>query len=113
MTVIGIVIIAVVLKTLSSPYWKYVEAGAKAAGEELGVDVTIVGSSAESQIMEQVNMIEDSLNQSPYDMGYQGVENALKTIKGEKVDKRIDSGIDVITKDNAKEKLDFLNSISN
>ncbi|WP_078408964.1 sugar ABC transporter substrate-binding protein [Priestia abyssalis] len=57
--------VAVVLKTLSSPYWKYVEAGAKKAGEDLGVDVTIVGPSAESQIMEQVNMIEDSLNQAP------------------------------------------------
>lgn len=55
--------IAVVLKTLSSPYWKYVEAGAKAAGEDLGVEVTIVGPASESQIMEQVNMIEDSLNQ--------------------------------------------------
>jgi ribose transport system substrate-binding protein len=282
--------VAVVLKTLSSPYWKYVEAGAKAAGEELGIDVTIVGPSAESQIMEQVNMIEDSLNQSPgalvvspsqpdtvvpvleqaqqsdipvllidtdadfegktsfigtdnytagqeggkllasmlqkgdkvaliagalgntamdarvkgakeelekagmqvvaeqpadsdktkamsvmenilqkdpdikgvfsanddmaigalraleaknlsvpvigtdgtveavesilagklagtiaqspYDMGYQGVENALKTMKGEQIDKRIDSGIDIITKENAEEKLEFLNSIA-
>lgn len=55
--------VAVVLKTLSSPYWKYVEAGAKAAGKDLGVDVTVVGPAAESQIMEQVNMIEDSLNQ--------------------------------------------------
>lgn len=55
--------VAVVLKTLSSPYWKYVEAGAKAAGKDLGVDVTIVGPASESQIMEQVNMIEDSLNQ--------------------------------------------------
>ncbi|MED5099792.1 sugar ABC transporter substrate-binding protein [Niallia circulans] len=55
--------VAVVLKTLSSLYWKYVEAGAKAAGKDLGVDVTIVGPASESQIMEQVNMIEDSLNQ--------------------------------------------------
>ena len=282
--------VAVVLKTLSSPYWKYVEAGAKAAGKDLGTDVTIVGPASESQIMEQVNMIEDSLNQgigalvvspsqpdtvvpvleqakqsdvpvllidtdadfsdkasfigtdnltagkeggkllasmlkkgdkvaliagalgntamdqrikgakealeeagmviaaeqpadsdktkantvmenilqkngdikgvfsanddmaigalrateskglnipiigtdgtseaiqsiidgklagtiaqNPYEMGYQGVENAVKTIKGEKIDARIDSGIDVITKENAQEKLDFLESIT-
>ncbi|UZW66227.1 hypothetical protein OC195_20410 [Priestia flexa] len=45
-------------------------------------------------------------------MGYQGVENALKTIKGEKIEKRIDSGIDIITKENAQEKLEFLQSIS-
>jgi len=57
--------IIVVLKTLSSPYWKYVEAGAKAAAEDLGVDVTILGPSSEAQVMEQVNMIEDSINQNP------------------------------------------------
>lgn len=281
--------VTVVLKTLSSPYWKYVEAGATEAGKDLGVDVNIVGPASESQVIEQVNMIEDSINQmpgaivvspsqpstvvpvlkqatqgdlpvllidtdadfdektafigtdnytagqeggkllasmlekgdsvaliagalgnsamdarikgakeelekagmkivaeqpadsdktkamsvmenimqknkdvkgvfsanddmalgalralegkgdipvigtdgtveavesiiagkmagtiaqSPYDMGYQGVENALKTIKGEKIEKRIDSGIDIITKENAQEKLEFLQSIS-
>lgn len=57
--------VAVVLKTLSSPYWKYVEAGAKAAGKELGVKVTIVGPPSESQVMEQVNLLEDQISQSP------------------------------------------------
>ncbi|MEW9501480.1 sugar ABC transporter substrate-binding protein [Jeotgalibacillus marinus] len=57
--------VAVVLKTLSSPYWKYVEAGAEAAGKDLGVDVTVVGPSAESQVIEQVNMLEDQVSQSP------------------------------------------------
>lgn len=57
--------VSVVLKTLSSPYWKYVEAGALAAGEELGIDVTVVGPSAESQVIEQVNMLEDQVSQSP------------------------------------------------
>ncbi|MDR9797315.1 MAG: sugar ABC transporter substrate-binding protein [Bacillaceae bacterium] len=57
--------ISVVLKTLSSPYWKYVEAGAKAAGKELGVEVNVVGPASESQVIEQVNMIEDQINQSP------------------------------------------------
>jgi ribose transport system substrate-binding protein len=57
--------VAVVLKTLSSQYWKFVEAGAKDAGKDLGVNVTVIGPSSESQIMEQVNMVEDSLNQDP------------------------------------------------
>ncbi|BDH62834.1 ABC transporter substrate-binding protein [Lysinibacillus sp. PLM2] len=57
--------ISVVLKTLSSPYWKYVEAGAKKAGEELGVNVTIVGPSSEAEIIQQVNMLEDQLSQQP------------------------------------------------
>lgn len=57
--------VAVVLKTLSSPYWKYVEAGAKKAGEDLGVDVTVVGPSSEAEVLEQVNMLEDQVSQSP------------------------------------------------
>lgn len=57
--------VSVVLKTLSSPYWKYVEAGAKKAGEDLGVNVTIIGPSAESEVIQQVNMLEDQLSQSP------------------------------------------------
>ncbi|GAA3318475.1 hypothetical protein GCM10020331_021420 [Ectobacillus funiculus] len=40
-------------------------------------------------------------------MGYIGVEQALRAINGETVVTRIDSGVDIITTDNAKEKLDF------
>ncbi|MEK5231346.1 sugar ABC transporter substrate-binding protein [Lysinibacillus sp. FSL K6-0232] len=57
--------VSVVLKTVSSPYWKYVEAGAKKAGEDLGVNVTVVGPSAESEVIQQVNMLEDQISQSP------------------------------------------------
>ncbi|MEH7744886.1 substrate-binding domain-containing protein [Neobacillus drentensis] len=57
--------VTVVLKTLSSPYWQYVQAGAEAAGKKLGVNVNVVGPSAESQVMEQVNMIQDQISQSP------------------------------------------------
>lgn len=57
--------VSVVLKTTSSPYWKYVEAGAKKAGEDLGINVTIVGPSAESEVIQQVNMLEDQISQSP------------------------------------------------
>src|SRR5688572_23992438 len=54
--------VAVVLKTLSSPYWKYVEAGAKAAGKDLGITVSVVGPSVESEVIQQVNMLEDQIN---------------------------------------------------
>lgn len=57
--------ISVVLKTVSSPYWKYVEAGAKKAGSDLGVEVKVVGPSSESEIIQQVNMLEDQISQSP------------------------------------------------
>jgi ribose transport system substrate-binding protein len=36
-------------------------------------------------------------------MGKFGVENALKAIKGEKVEPRVDTGTTVVTKDNAQE----------
>lgn len=54
--------IAVVLKTLSSEYWRYVESGCKQYQEENpGVEVVVVGPSAESEIEAQVAQIEQQL----------------------------------------------------
>ncbi|MGB9976571.1 sugar ABC transporter substrate-binding protein [Thermovenabulum sp.] len=53
--------IAVIVKALNSDYWKIVEAGAKAAGKDLGVDVVVLGPSAETAVSEQVAMIEDQI----------------------------------------------------
>lgn len=53
--------IAVVLKTLSSEYWGYVKAGCDAAMNDLGVKVTVVGPGAESEIEQQVAMIEQQI----------------------------------------------------
>ena len=53
--------IAVVLKTLSSEYWGYVKAGCDAAAADLGVKVTVVGPGAESEIEQQVSMIEQQI----------------------------------------------------
>ena len=50
--------ISVVLKTLSSEYWGYVKAGCDAAAAELGVEVSVVGPGAESEIEGQVAQIE-------------------------------------------------------
>ena len=54
---------AVVLKTLSSEYWNYVKAGCDAAAKDLDVEVTVIGPSAESEIAQQVTMIEEQLGQ--------------------------------------------------
>lgn len=43
--------------------------------------------------------------QDPYKMGYKGVETAIRAKKGEQVEKRIDTGVKIITKENAKEEL--------
>lgn len=83
--------------------------------EDKGLKIPVVGADG---IMDMVKAIEAgtltaTVTQNPYDMGYLSVENALKAINGETVETRIDSGIDIITKDNAKEKLDFLTQILN
>ena len=55
--------VAVVLKTLSSEYWNYVKAGCDAAAVDLGINVVVVGPGAESEIAQQVAMIEEQLGQ--------------------------------------------------
>ncbi|MCG0315025.1 MAG: sugar ABC transporter substrate-binding protein [Calditerricola sp.] len=57
--------IVVVLKTVSSQYWRFVEAGAKQAFADLGVNGTVIGPASEAQVMEQVNMLEDALSRNP------------------------------------------------
>ncbi len=54
--------IAVVFKTLSAEYWKTMEAGAQKAADELGVNVTILGPNAESEIAQQVTQIEEQIS---------------------------------------------------
>ena len=49
-----------------------------------------------------------SVAQEAYDMGYKAVEAAVKAVNGETLDKFIDSGCSVVTKDNAQKRLDTL-----
>lgn len=43
--------------------------------------------------------------QSPYKMGYQSIENAVKAAQGESIDEVVDTGCEIITADNADEYL--------
>ncbi len=88
--------ISVVLKTLSSEYWGYVKAGCDAAAAELGVEVSVVGPGAESDIEGQVAQIEqqigagcDAIICAPNDAG--AAANALQTA--------LDQGIPVLSVD--------------
>lgn len=88
--------IAVVLKTLASEYWGYVKNGCDAAAKELGVKVTVVGPGAESEIEQQVAMIEqqigagvDAIVCAPNDAG--AAANALQAA--------LDQGIPVLSVD--------------
>src|SRR5690625_5334251 len=53
--------IAIVPKSLGNPYFSATEVGAKRAGEDLGIDVSYVGST-ESDAASQVNVLEDLIN---------------------------------------------------
>ncbi|SKB02607.1 sugar ABC transporter substrate-binding protein [Sporosarcina newyorkensis] len=51
--------------------------------------------------------------QNPYQIGYQSVQSAYKAKKGEEVEKRIDSGALVITKENVEEEIKKVNGYLN
>ena len=92
----GDVEIAIVLKTLASEYWGYVKNGCDAAADELGIKVTVVGPGAESEIEQQVAMIEqqigagcDAIVCAPNDAG--AASNALQAA--------LDQGIPVLSVD--------------
>ena len=48
--------------------------------------------------------------QNSYDIGYKAVETMVKILQGETVDKFVDTGTEIVTKDNAQDRIDRLNS---
>ena len=57
--------IAVIVKTVNSNYWQNVQKGAKAAlGEANGYTMTFQGPAAESDITDEVNMVENAVNRN-------------------------------------------------
>jgi ribose transport system substrate-binding protein len=87
--------------------------GASRAVESQGLDVKVIGTDGTIEAVEAViaGTLAGSVAQNPYEMGYQGVANALKAISGEEVEARIDSGAEIISKENAEERLEFLQSL--
>ena len=53
--------ISVILKATNSDYWKSVQAGAEQAGKDFGVEVLVNGPSNETQVMQQINLLQDSM----------------------------------------------------
>ena len=70
----------------------------------LGFDGQI--TACESILKGQLTM---TAAQQAYDMGYLAVETAMKAAQGEEVDENVDSGTEIVTKDNAQERIDRLN----
>lgn len=78
--------------------------GAARAIKELNLSgkVKLVGfdsSIDEVKLIEQ-GVIQASVVQNPFNIGYTGIEMAVRAIKGEKISKRIDTGSVVVTKGN-------------
>jgi ribose transport system substrate-binding protein len=84
--------------------------GALKAVQDAGLDIKVIGTDGTVEAVESIiaGGLAGTVAQMPYDMGYLGVENAVKAIKGEVVEKRIDSGVDIIPAENAEEKLSKL-----
>lgn len=85
----------------------------------LGVQRAVEAAGAKTQIMSfdgtsnvcaliQQGKVLGTVAQNPYNMGQLAVENALKAIKGETIEERIDSGAEVIVKDNVDGYLEDL-----
>ncbi|WP_312472236.1 sugar ABC transporter substrate-binding protein [Neobacillus sp.] len=81
--------------------------------QEQGITMPVTGADGISKMVELVEKgtLTGTVAQNPYDMGYLSVQAALKVTRGEKIKRNIDSGVDIITEDNAKQKLDFLNKV--
>ncbi|MDF2634225.1 MAG: Periplasmic binding protein domain containing protein [Pelosinus sp.] len=87
--------------------------GAYKALEAAKMNVPIVGFDGSPDALTSITegKLNASIAQSPYNIGFKGVEAAIKAAKGEALDKRIDTGTEVINKDNVKQKSDELKKI--
>jgi ribose transport system substrate-binding protein len=56
--------IAVIVKTNNSSYWQVVNKGAQAAAKELGISITYDGPSVETDINNQVSLVENAINRN-------------------------------------------------
>jgi ribose transport system substrate-binding protein len=87
--------------------------GALRALKQAGKSVPVIGVDANADNLKAIlaGDLYGSIAQGNYDMGRLGIEKALEAIAGKTIEKRIDSGATLITKDNAQQLLDFRNSI--
>jgi ribose transport system substrate-binding protein len=77
------------------------------AARNLSGKITLVGFDAGQEAVRAVKAerIQAVVAQNPFNMGRQAVEAAVKALKGEPIEKRIDTGTTVVTKENADEFL--------
>lgn len=87
--------------------------GAVRAVKQAKKDILVVGFDGSPDALKSIKAgeLSGSVAQSPYNIGKLGVEAAVKVAKGETIDKRIDTGTSMITKDNVDESIANLEKI--
>jgi ribose transport system substrate-binding protein len=77
------------------------------------MNIPIIGIDGTTDALESIGKghLTATVAQKPYDMAYLGVENALKAINGDTVEKNITSPISVVTEENALSLLEEVKSI--
>jgi ribose transport system substrate-binding protein len=77
--------------------------------KEQGFLIPVIGPDGLTDMLEFIadETLPGTMAQNPYDMGYLSVETAMKVIKGENVEPFVDSGVDIIIKENAEDRLNF------
>ncbi len=80
----------VVVKSFQSTYWQAAKQGIDAAAEELGVTVKTTGPNAESDIADQVTMLNSAINKAPDGIALaansqEAVLEALQTAKDKEI----------------------------
>lgn len=80
--------------------------GVARAVKEKGSKAIVVGFDSSDDVLPLLEdkTIKATAVQKPYTMGYSAVENIMKSIKGEKVEKSVDTGCVVVTPENMKEE---------
>jgi ribose transport system substrate-binding protein len=91
----------------------YVAIPALKVTQEHGLEIPVIGTDGLTEMLTLIKegTLTSTVTQNPYDMGYLSIEAALKVTKGEKVQPIIDSGVDIITKGNADQRLNFLKNV--
>lgn len=81
--------------------------------EEQGLLIPVIGPDGLTEMLELIadESLPGTMAQNPYDMGYLSVETAMKVLKGEDVEPFVDSGVDIIIKENAQHRLNFYKKI--
>jgi ribose transport system substrate-binding protein len=57
--------IPIIVKDMTSPYWQAVVAGARRAGQDLGVNVVELGAQSESDVSGQISILEQAVASNP------------------------------------------------